>query len=93
MECCHNNGDPFDNHLSNLRWDTRKANAADSVRHGVVPRGSKCRLSKLTEEDVLEIRRLKAQNPGLLNKDIAKRFGCHSSTIGTIVRRECWTHV
>lgn len=34
MEACHANGDPTDNRLVNLRWDTRSANAADSVRHG-----------------------------------------------------------
>jgi len=25
---CHNNGDGYDNRVRNLRWDTRKANAA-----------------------------------------------------------------
>lgn len=34
LECCHYNGDPSDNRLINLRWDTSKANAADRVRHG-----------------------------------------------------------
>lgn len=34
MEGCHNNGIRSDNHLSNLRWDTRKNNAIDMVRHG-----------------------------------------------------------
>lgn len=33
-ECCHYNGDPTDNRLENLRWDTRKRNQLDSVRHG-----------------------------------------------------------
>lgn len=35
MEGCHNNGDPSDNRLKNLRWDTRSANRRDRVAHGV----------------------------------------------------------
>lgn len=31
---CHNDGNPRNNHLSNLRWDTPAANAEDTVRHG-----------------------------------------------------------
>lgn len=31
---CHNDGDPTNNHLSNLRWDTRRSNNLDTVRHG-----------------------------------------------------------
>lgn len=34
MEVCHNNGDPADNRLANLRYDTRSANLRDCVRHG-----------------------------------------------------------
>jgi hypothetical protein len=34
MEGCHNNGDPSDNRLANLRWDTRSNNALDAVAHG-----------------------------------------------------------
>lgn len=34
LECCHNNGDPADNRLENLRWDTSKANSEDIARHG-----------------------------------------------------------
>ena len=33
-EGCHNNGNPADNRLENLRWDTKKANAQDTVKHG-----------------------------------------------------------
>lgn len=34
MEGCHWNDDGSDNRLENLRWDTRSANVADSVRNG-----------------------------------------------------------
>jgi len=34
MECCHGNGNPRDNRVENLRWDTHGANQRDSVAHG-----------------------------------------------------------
>ena len=34
MEGCHNNGNPLDNRLCNLRWDTHVANEADKMLHG-----------------------------------------------------------
>lgn len=34
MEACHINGDPADNRVENLRWDTRSENQRDRVRHG-----------------------------------------------------------
>ncbi|QDF19244.1 hypothetical protein SEA_STICKYNOTE_47 [Corynebacterium phage Stickynote] len=37
MECCHNNGDPSDNRVENLRWDTKKSNMADRRKHGNDP--------------------------------------------------------
>lgn len=41
MECCHNNGDPLDNRLENLRWDTRQANTIDKINHGKHPYASR----------------------------------------------------
>lgn len=34
MEICHGNGDPSDNRLDNLRYDTRSANQFDRISHG-----------------------------------------------------------
>ena len=35
MQACHKDGNPANNHLSNLRWDTQSANTFDQVVHGV----------------------------------------------------------
>lgn len=43
LECCHYDGDPSNNKLSNLRWDTRSANSLDAVRHGTHGMGRKVR--------------------------------------------------
>ena len=41
MEVCHNDGDPANNHLDNLRYDTHSDNMLDSVRHGTNPSTAK----------------------------------------------------
>lgn len=33
-ECCHNNGNASNNHVSNLRWGTSSENSQDILRHG-----------------------------------------------------------
>lgn len=37
MEVCHNNGDPADNRVENLRYGTRSENTRDRVDHGTHP--------------------------------------------------------
>lgn len=34
MQCCHNDGEPHNNRLSNLRWDTHYNNQQDKIKHG-----------------------------------------------------------
>ncbi|MCV7434792.1 NUMOD4 domain-containing protein [Mycolicibacterium bacteremicum] len=41
FDACHNNGDPLDNSVGNLRWDTKVANAQDSLRAGTNRNASK----------------------------------------------------
>lgn len=40
-EVCHNDGDPGNNRLENLRYGTRSENVLDQVRHGVHNNASK----------------------------------------------------
>ena len=36
MEACHNDGNPSNNNLNNLRWDTHKNNIKDKIPHGTM---------------------------------------------------------
>jgi len=89
-ECCHRNGDRADCRLSNLRWGTRSDNMRDRVQHGVQI-GSSHHNAKLTEEDVLEIRRRRAA--GETCAALADAFGVTNSLISNIGNRKRWKHV
>ncbi len=41
MQACHNDGNPENNKLDNLRWDTPKGNNQDKYKHGTAMVGKK----------------------------------------------------
>lgn len=55
-EACHNDSDPMNCNLQNLRWDTRSGNFSDMVANGTRRRGSKHHLVKITAEQAASIR-------------------------------------
>lgn len=57
-----------------------------------VPHGSSSPNAKLTETQVLEIRRLRSEEHLTLS-EIGKRFGIGFSHVSTIVRRKAWRHI
>jgi hypothetical protein len=87
MECCHNDGNPQNNHLSNLRWDTAKSNQADRVKHGTTNRGEQCGNAKLTLEQVRAIRQ-----DNRLQRIIAAEYGVKDNTISRIKSGKRWAH-
>lgn len=62
MEGCHNNGNPIDNRLENLRWDTRSANTLDKVRHGTHPHAKRTHCAWGHELSGANLRVNKARN-------------------------------
>lgn len=90
-EACHGNGDHLDNDLGNLRWDTRRNNALDKNRHGTMRRGENHGNSRLTNEQVLRIRKLKAR--GWTVAAIARKFDVTRRTVSMIVTGITWTHI
>lgn len=91
LEVCHGPEGPQTNTLTNLRYDTRSANARDRFIFGKpAPRGEQCSSSRLTEADVREIRRLK---PSTTARALAIRFGVGHSTILSAAKGIQWAHV
>jgi hypothetical protein len=95
---CHNDGNSKNNHISNLRWDTRISNEADKKLHKTcnsitkAVNGTKNGQSKLTEEQVIDIRTRYAS--GIISqKKLAKQFGVSNRLINFIVHRKTWTHI
>lgn len=78
LEVCHNDGDKTNNRRENLRYDTRSANHADSVRHGTAKRKR-----KLTDDEVNEIRLLRG---AATCKMIADMFGTSPAHVCNIQR-------
>lgn len=90
LVCCHWDGDPSNNQLSNLRWDTQKANSDDTIRHGRRKFGEQAG-SKLKEAEVLEIRRLHGE--GVSISELAASHGVSWPAIWQIVQGLKWRHL
>ncbi len=88
MIACHNNGDPTDNRLCNLRWGTHDDNAKDKILHGTHQYGESCPKSKLTEAQAIAI--LESTKT---NRETAKDFGICSATVSHIKTGRNWPHL
>lgn len=91
MEACHNDGNPLNNSVTNLRWDTHKANLKDRDKHGTSPIGVRNGSAILTEEQVREIRRL--YRNGMRQNQIAPSFGVSKQCVQTVCSGTNWATV
>lgn len=88
MEVCHNDGNPVNNAVENLRYDTKHGNMKDKIKHGTDDRGEKNHNAKLTAEDVLTIRQASGTR-----LELSTRFGVSRSQISRIIQRNRWAHI
>jgi hypothetical protein len=92
MEVCHNDGVRTNNEMWNLRWDTPKNNRADKQQHGTANKGERNGSAKLTEKQVLLIRRL-YETGDWTCEALSKRYGVSLHPVYMIVTRKRWTHI
>ena len=89
----HKNGNKSDNSIENLEWCTGSDNCIHAIRNNLYQqaKGSACSNAKITEADVLQIRKYAAL--GTMQKDIAAMFGIGRKAISKIVTKQRWKHV
>lgn len=90
----HLDDNKTNNILQNLAWGTAYDNAEDAGRNGKLRTGSSHGMSKLTEEQVSEIKSLykyKSSTHGTYA--LAKMYSVNQGTIFEIVKGSTWKHV
>lgn len=74
MLACHNDGNPANNNLTNLRWDTPSGNCADKRKHGTLQTGARNGNCRLSDADIRKILEMKSGPYGSQIK-AARMFG------------------
>ncbi|HWY34759.1 MAG TPA: HNH endonuclease [Nitrosopumilaceae archaeon] len=91
-EVRHRNGKPGINRVTNLDYGTAQRNQHDRFTHGTDNRGEKSVDCKLTDKQVIKIRKLYYVG-GITLKELAKEFKVHFTTICDICRGKTWKHL
>lgn len=81
--CRHLDGSKTNNNLSNICWGTPKENSDDRLLHGRTRIGSSHSLTKFSDDDVREMRRLYLE--GTTRVSIAKTFNASVTSVCDIV--------
>lgn len=88
MWVCHNDGNPANNVVENLRYDTAQNNEADKHKHKTRATGAKSHLAVLTE---LQVRAIRELHPKFSQSELAKIFSVSQPTISRVLTGYCWS--
>lgn len=88
----HKNGDKLNNEVSNLEWCTHKENMEHASKNLMTTYGEKNWGAKLTEQQVLEIRRIR-QETNLKKREIGAMFGVSPACVRELCNGKTWKHL
>ncbi|WDS60601.1 homing endonuclease [Bacillus phage BC-7] len=87
----HIDGNKENNHIDNLEWCTREYNLKHQQDNGLVLKGERNGMSKLTTSEVVSIIKL---NDGIhSSKEVAEMYGCTMDNIRSIWNCKTWKHI
>lgn len=86
-QTAHWDGNPLNNHFSNLRWATTGENTEDKIRHGNLYEGHR----KYTTEQVLDMRAMREE--GSKYSDIMDKYNISKGNLSAIINRQTWDHI
>jgi len=92
-DVAHNDGNPSNNRLENLRWSTHRDNAMDMRKHGTMQDGSKSITAKLSAADVDAIReRARSEGRGA-GRRICSDYGLSPGQVSRVINGKRWKHL
>ena len=97
MEISHQDGNPANNDVSNLAYESRRTNNAKRMIHGTLPYGAESKKSKLTIDQVLLARKVRESckhgewRPKA--KELALTFGVALGTLENAASGRNWKHL
>lgn len=90
-EAAHLDGKTDNNRPQNLAWKTPVENAADKVRHGTAPIGSRNACARLKDASVVDI--IARYAAGEKAHRLAADYCVTPSNINAVIRGDTWAHV
>ena len=86
-EMCHNDGNPTNDHIDNLRWDTHAANMQDASNHGVARRIQSRDLEEMDNGVFINTVEITQKASGMTQREFAEYIRVSQATLSKFYSR------
>ncbi|MBA1200440.1 HNH endonuclease [Pseudomonas capeferrum] len=89
-DVCHNDGNPSNNSVGNLRWDSHQGNQMDMRSHGTMQDGEKCVTAVLTAAQALDVRDTVLREGHGAGRKMCAKYGISPAQVSRIKNGKRW---